>query len=171
MKPITTFVRDRRGAALAEFALVLPVMLALYLGMTELVQAFQAQKKATGVAATIADLATQDTSVTDATLAGIFTAGEMVMSPFPKAALRQRLAHVSADKDGVVTTDWTAARNWSGGAAAAVPDGMLGPNESIVVASIVYEFESPVDWFLPNGAKIKQTAYYRPRLSSKVEKK
>lgn len=41
----------------------------------------------------------------------------------------------------------------------------------MVVASIAYQFESPVDWFLPNGANITQTAYYRPRLSPKVEKK
>lgn len=171
MRPIGTFARDRRGAALTEFAVLLPVMLALYLGMTELVQAYQAQKKATNVAATIGDLVTQDTAVTDATLAGVFTAGEMVMAPFPTAPLRQRLTHFTADKNGVVKADWSASRNWTAAAAATVPAGMLAPNESIVVSNVVYTFDSPVEWFLPHGATITQTGYYRPRLSPKVDKK
>lgn len=171
MTSVRSLLRDRRGVAAVEFALLLPVMIALYLGMAELVQAYQAQKKTTDVAATIGDLASQDTAVTDAALAGIFTAGEMVIQPFDKSGLRQRLASVSADKDGNIVVDWTSARNWTGGAAPTVPAGMLGPNESVIVSDVVYDYDSPLDFVLSGVTTIKQRGYYRPRLSAKVEKR
>ncbi|MCZ3030309.1 pilus assembly protein, partial [Acinetobacter baumannii] len=51
--------RDRRGSALTEFAVILPVLLAIWAGMTELAHAIDEWRKLTLLARTVADLTAQ----------------------------------------------------------------------------------------------------------------
>src|SRR5688572_9758585 len=63
---IRRFVRDRRGVSVLEFALILPVMLTLFLGGTEVTQGITIKRKTTIVTRSLADLVAQDFSVNDA---------------------------------------------------------------------------------------------------------
>lgn len=73
---------DRRGAAAIEFALVVPLMLVMYLGTIEISAAVSVNKKVSRVAATVADLVTQQTTVKKVDLEGIMEIGEAILYPY-----------------------------------------------------------------------------------------
>lgn len=76
------FLRDRRGIAAVEFALVVPIMLVMYLGTLEISGAVSINRKVSRVASTVADLVTQQDSVTKDELDNIMEIGEAVLFPY-----------------------------------------------------------------------------------------
>ena len=80
------FARERDGVSAVEFALILPFMLTLYLGGSELGDGMAIQFKATLAARTVADLATQYTNIPDTTTMNqIIAAASTVATPYATA--------------------------------------------------------------------------------------
>ncbi len=80
--------RDRRAAAAVEFAVVLPVLLAIWAGMTELAHAIDEWRKLTLFARTVADLTAQgDTKnpISTTLMSDILASSTAVMRPFNTA--------------------------------------------------------------------------------------
>jgi Flp pilus assembly protein TadG len=142
----------------------------LHLGAVELVQGWEANRRASHVAAAVADLVAQNRTVTDADLADILRAGQVLMQPFTANNLGQRVASVSASSSGAVSVNWTATSNWNQGGVASVPAGYLAANESVIVTDIVYTQPALFGIALPSSVVIQKHAYVRPRLSSQVQK-
>lgn len=165
-----SFGRDERGAAAVEFALLLPILVALQLGSVELVRAFEAQRRIAHVAAAMADVVSQGKTVDDAELADAMTAGEVLIAPLPSQGLGLRISSLSADAQGRVSVDWTASRNWTQAGAPAAPAGYLAAGESVVLADVAYDYTSPIRFVLPDTIHFVRHAYVRPRLSSQVQK-
>jgi Flp pilus assembly protein TadG len=96
---------DERGIAAVEFALVLPLMVTLYVGSSEVTQGVLASRKMAIVSRTLADLvAQQPTAATspcataglcDSTMTAIFSAANAIMSPFSTAALSGGVASLT----------------------------------------------------------------------------
>ena len=160
----------RRGAAAIEFALTAPILILLHLGSVELVQAWEAQRRATHIAAALADLVAQNRTVTDADLSDILQAGTVLMQPLPDANLGERVSSLTANNFGNITLDWTASRNWSQAGQPSVPAGYLQANESVVVAEVTYAQTALFGLVLPGSFVIRKQAYLRPRLSNQVAK-
>lgn len=59
LRPLTRFLRERGGTAATEFALVLPVLIAAYLGAISSFEGFQARKNVTKASTTVVDLITR----------------------------------------------------------------------------------------------------------------
>ena len=78
---IRRFVRERRGISAVEFALLLPVMLTLFLGGTELTQGITIKRKTTIATRAIGDMVAQAINITDAEMQGIFQATAAVIAP------------------------------------------------------------------------------------------
>jgi Flp pilus assembly protein TadG len=76
------FLRDKRGIAALEFALVVPLMLAMYLGTIEISSAVATNRKISRVASTVADLVTQQDEVNKSKLEGIMEVGEALLFPY-----------------------------------------------------------------------------------------
>ena len=72
--------RDRRGVSAVEFALIAPVMMLMYFGMTELSQSMMAQRKADHIASSIGDLVAQSKSIDDTTMGDLFKIGNTIAS-------------------------------------------------------------------------------------------
>jgi Flp pilus assembly protein TadG len=167
---LATLGRCRRGAAAVEFALVAPFMILLHLGVVESVQAWEAYRRASHVAATLADLTAQNRSVTSADLTDILRSGSLLIAPFPAANLGERIASITANAQGTAQLDWAVASNWTAGGAPSVPAGYLQPGESVVVADVSYQHQALFGLVLPHALTMKTHAYLRPRLSDKVAK-
>ena len=115
---------DQRGIAAVEFALILPFMLTLYLGIVELSKGYMASQRMTLVARTLADLTAQQqqlqtggtTNITDSIISNIFAASGAIMSPYSTAQLKMTISQVllSNKADGTccqAKTDWTITNN------------------------------------------------------------
>lgn len=81
------FATDRGGVAAVEFALLLPVMMVMYLGVVEVSRAVTNNRKVVQLARTLADLTARG-NVTTASLDDIIAAKTAVLSPFDASGAR-----------------------------------------------------------------------------------
>ncbi len=104
LRAIVRLRRATDGVAAVEFALLLPLMLLLYLGSAETMQAVIAGRKASIVAKTMADLVAQTSvtgsgstasGMTDTTMGAIFNGAQVMMQPFATTGLKLTVSMVS----------------------------------------------------------------------------
>jgi Flp pilus assembly protein TadG len=166
---LKSFRRDQTGLAAVEFALLAPLMILFYFGMAELCQGYMAQKRMSHVTSMIADLTAQAQSVNQNDLNDIFNIGNEIMQPFSPTPLQVRVSSVTRGADGVVDVDWSFGRNMDDlEEPVTVPAGLIGNGESLIVAEAIYDYQSPVDQFLPGVTKLSRIFYLRPRVVDKV---
>lgn len=104
------FARARSGVAAIEFAFVLPVMLLLFIGMSQATIALSMDRKVTLLARTAADLVGRVGTVTADDLDGIMRAASVVLQPYDDAEVSIVLSSVVvADPDGAAGADPLAA--------------------------------------------------------------
>ena len=161
---------DERGVSAIEFAMLAPVLIAFYMGMTEFCQGFMAQKRMGHVSAMVADLVAQEEAITPAAIDDIFDIGGLIMKPFPTTTLHQRVSSVSMT-GGVITVDWSRA---DGMTARAVDSTMplaadlISEGESVIVAEATYDYDSAADYLMPGLTRFSHTFYLRPRTSDET---
>lgn len=163
--------RDRAGAALAEFAIVMPFMILLLIGFAEGLQLVETHRRVARAASSIGDLAGQVRTLNDAEFADLFVAGAMLMYPLPTTTLGQRLTGFSADSTGKVTKDWSvnAPQAYAGSAPEALPAGyVLTPNQGVVIADVSYVYKPMVKWILPTDIALQKRMLLRPRAADRV---
>ena len=79
--------RDQRGVSAVEFALLLPLMLTLYLGAVEISQAIGIDRKVTLTSRTVADLASQVSSLASSDMSNVLAASSAVIAPYDSSKL------------------------------------------------------------------------------------
>ena len=186
------FARAASGVAAVEFALILPLMLLMYLGSTEVTQGLMASRNATLTARTLADLVSQEQNnvpVTDAILSQAFTASNAIMAPFPSNALAMTITSVEFVADSNSPTGYDAKPRWiatqNGGAPrpcailtpvadgsspspTTMPKGVYAQG-SLIVADIIYTYRPTFGgaYFamnqIPSFLTYIHSAYMRPR--------
>ena len=165
------FARDRRGVSAVEFALLAPVMIAMYFGLAEFCQAFMAQKKVAHATAQVADLIAQTDSITKDGIDDVFGIGGLILTPFPSAPMKLRVSSVTRDANGVAKVDWSRGGGLTAlttGATVTIPTGMIANGETTIMSEANYAYSSPLKYFLPNATTFKNIYYLRPRLVDKV---
>lgn len=73
---------DRDGVAALEFALIVPLLLCLYFVTMEVAQAIDVNKKVGRAGAVVADLVTQQQTMSKSELEGIMRIGEATLQPY-----------------------------------------------------------------------------------------
>lgn len=170
---IKRFRRDDRGVSAVEFALIAPVMITFYFGMVETTQALLADRRAGHVASAIGDLVAQSKSVSSADITDIFSIGNTIMSPYSTTTLQMRVSSVTVNSSGVAKVDWSSGRGMSALATAStvtLPSGVASNGQSIIMSEVSYAYDSPIDYFMPNGLTFTRKFYLRPRKSDSVTK-
>jgi Flp pilus assembly protein TadG len=136
------FPLARSGVAAVEFALVLPVMLLMYLGMTEVTVAVNTDRKLTILSRTLADLTGRVSNVTDTDVNTIFGAALSVMAPFTSDDVKMRISSVVIrDNNGSpqARVCWSEGRNMTRRGAneiVLVPEGFDTPGTSFILAEV-----------------------------------
>ena len=78
-------LHDRRGVAALEFALVVPLLMAMYFVTMEVSQAIEANKKVSRIADMVADLVTQQQEIRKSELEAIMRIGEATIQPYNRS--------------------------------------------------------------------------------------
>ena len=78
-------LRDQRGVAALEFALMAPLLLSMYFVTMEVAQAIETNKKVGRVSSMVADLVTQQQTITKSELEAIMSIGESTLQPYDRS--------------------------------------------------------------------------------------
>lgn len=164
------FVKDSRGIAAVEFAFIAPVLATLLMGTVELCNALEANERVSGMAATIADLITQESNITTSGLSNVYAAGNAVMFPFTSTTTKIVITSI-VNKNSQNTVCWSQAQNGSGytkGTVMTIPGGLVTSNGSIILVETTFNYSSPFGKFIIGSVPMKDTFYAHPRLSTQV---
>lgn len=160
---------DERAVAATEFALIAPLMIALYVGVVQFSQALEANRKFNMAANQVADLVSQDDVVSDEDLYEFFTAGKVVMLAFDSDALNMRISSVRRRNDGTVDLLWSEGRGMQPLAAPpSIPANVLEDGESVVMVETEYEYATPILNATGYSWTFRDTVHRRPRRSDEV---
>lgn len=102
------------GVAAVEFALVLPVMLTLFWGLSEVTLAVNIDRKLTLTSRSIADLSSRVSLLSTSDLATIFSASSAVMRPYDSSSTQMVVTSVLVTVSGSTytgTVDWSCGKN------------------------------------------------------------
>ncbi len=100
-------VRDRRGVGAIEFAILVPVLLMLYLGALEITIGLSVAKRASRAAGSIADIITQQTSVTKSFLGNMPPVARAVFAPYGVTGLTLKVTGIAVDSNGKASVAWS----------------------------------------------------------------
>jgi Flp pilus assembly protein TadG len=169
---IRNFKKSERGVAAIEFALIIPVMLTTFFGVSEIANYILAARKVSNVASSAADLVAQDTTINTGEMNDILNSLNVILRPFDTSSATIRITSVVADPNtGNTTVDWSDARNIaprSPGSAVTIP--ILSPGQSVVMAEVSFRYQTLFGEYLTSGMTVSDTFYLKPRRSTKVER-
>jgi Flp pilus assembly protein TadG len=174
--------RDERGIAAVEFAVILPVMLAMFFAIVELSSGVAVNRKVTIVARTLSDLTSQSVSVTDSDLTGFFTAGNLVLWPYSTTPIRATITELYIDPTSSTAKVMWSKDNGSGtarvkGDTVAIPANLIAKdasnktmdNQYLIYSEIEYAYVPAVGYVMnKTGVTLSNNAYTRPRQSTCV---
>lgn len=168
------FVKARRGLAAVEFAFIAPLLITLFFGSVEVVQAVDCRTRVTDMASTTADLVAQSTYVSTADVDNIFGAANAILFPYPTAGTQIVVSSLVDDGHGGAKVAWSQAENTSPlqvGSSVTVPDGLIVPGSggSVILAQIKYVYASPTAGFLKLPIDMQDRFYSKPRRSVVVK--
>jgi Flp pilus assembly protein TadG len=164
------FVNDA-GSAAIEFALVLPLMISLIMGIFEVTRVMGAKMRLTAATQSIADLMAQRVNVTLAESTNFCNGARMTMHPLPGTALKAAVASVTKGVSST-TVDWN---DVACGGAATISNAItlataLIPNitDSTIIVQASYSYTSPISYVLAANYTLTATAYARPRNVARI---
>ncbi len=163
--------RDQRGISAVEFALLLPLMVTLYLGTTEISQGISADRKVTLVTRTIADLVSQVTSINNAGMTDILNASASVMAPYTTNGLVVTVTSVNIDANSKATVVWSDSFNGTArsvGSTVTLPTALVVPNTTVIWSEGQYLYKPTIGYVITGTLTLKDQLYMAPRISTAV---
>ncbi|MCA0423343.1 MAG: pilus assembly protein [Proteobacteria bacterium] len=177
---LRAFAGNRRGMAAVEFALVVPLLLTMYLGLIELTQALGHDRKSVLLARTLADVVSQSAGISNSDMTAIFNASASTMAPYSTNKLTMRVTSFTIDGAANAYVDWSDAKDL-GADNAYTPYGRCRVSNDLIPLSI----RSPRSWIVlsevkiqhiplfgtfiaPNGIEMVESLPMRPRVSNSI---
>ena len=170
--------RDERGIAAIEFAMIVPIMVALFIGSVELSQAITVDRRVTQIASSTADLVAREKAVTTAQLDQIMTIATILMKPYDTSKLKITLVSVGAKAtDNTITkVCWSynfhgGTHTYANGTVYALPTkDIIDKGGSVVVAEVEYDYTPLIfSHYMPGLTKLFDKFYLKPRVSSMIQ--
>lgn len=159
------------GVAAVEFALLAPVLIALFFGTIEIANGFQCRRQVVAMATTAADLVAQSTQLNNSDEANIFSALISILYPNTTSSASIILTSIIDNGKGGYAVAWSDAQNGTPhpvGSTMAVPAGLIPSGGSVILAEVTYTYHSPTSVTITGPITFSTSAYSAPRLSSQV---
>lgn len=161
------FARDRRGVSAVEFALVAPMMIALYFGCVEISDGVAVDRKVSLTSASLANLVAQSTSLASSDMTNIFNAATAIIQPYSSSNLKMTIVCLSIDANKNVTTKWTATGSNGGtGMSVSVPTDLKVPSTHLILAQASYAYKPIVGFTITGTLTLSDQMFMMPRISA-----
>ncbi|MBX3597803.1 MAG: pilus assembly protein [Rhizobiaceae bacterium] len=188
MKLLARFGADRRGIAAVEFAILMPLLLCIYFGSVELIQAIETNRKLSRASAQIADLISQNINTNKADIDAIMQIGTASLGSYNRSTPDFRITAIKMTDDAIpqATTLWTRNRvagSFSSGGKAgdpgAVPATFKAKNQVVIKVETSLAYNLMLAWDGKSASKygvagffsgipMTSTYYFRPRVGDTV---
>ncbi|UYO54548.1 TadE/TadG family type IV pilus assembly protein [Rhodopseudomonas palustris] len=182
---------DVDAVAATEFAIVVPFLLALFIGGVELANGMAISVKVSATAHSIADMVTQNTSLSTSSMQNILTGASATIAPYSisdssgKSLLTVTVSEVSSDANGNLTLQWSQSYNGatfgtgrtslSGLTVPTSLNGTVGnaanPNNqndqvSFIVGEVTYAYTPNLGFTISGTVNLTDTVWMFPRCST-----
>src|SRR5580700_10145332 len=131
------FAGDRRAVSAVEFAILLPIMIALYLGSVETTEGIAISQQVTLTASTVANLVSQSSvTITDTQMNDILAASSAVLTPYPVGNATVVVSSITINSQGNATVCWSNALNGAArpvGQVMTLPAALAVPGTSVIL--------------------------------------
>lgn len=171
-------LKAQRGAAVAEFAIAVPILMLIMLGGTEIARFVLLHQKLARAAVTMADLVSQAETISEGELSQLFAAVDPVMQPFGMGARGTVIvSSVTASGGNPARISWqrigggglagVGSELGTEGATANLPPGfVVRDGETTLVAEAYYNFSPLFTAGLVDAGTLYHRAMFRPRFGS-----
>jgi Flp pilus assembly protein TadG len=163
--------RDERAISAVEFAMLLPLMITMYLGTVEVSQAVGINRKVTITAHTVADLASQVTTIGDTDMTNLLAASAAVIAPYDASKLKVTVSGVQVDNNGVAKIAWSDTLNGSArtlGSTVTIPAALNSPGAFLVWGEVSYNYVPTIGYVITGAMNLSDQLYMGPRLGNSV---
>jgi Flp pilus assembly protein TadG len=168
---LARFAQDQRGVSAVEFAMLLPLMITLYLGSVEISQGVGIDRKVTLTTRTVADLASQVSSINNTDMTNMLNASTSVIAPYDASKLKVTVSLVTIDGNGNATVTWSdtfQGTKRAVGSAVSLPAALKVANTSLVWSEVSYQYKPTIGYVVTGTLNLSDQIYMRPRLSDTI---
>lgn len=172
------YARDKNGVGAIEFAILVPVLLLLYLGALQTTMALSVAQRASRAAGTIADIVTQQSSVSKSALSAMPSLANAIFVPYAISGMTLKITGIQIDSSSNATVLWSWEQDGTtayavGSVVTGVPAGLKKPSTFLVRAElgVPYQLISFGPSFLPAGMNtitMQRQYFYRQRTGTSV---
>lgn len=165
--PLACLARDHRGVSAVEFALLAPLMIALYLGCVEISEGVAAQRKVSLTSAALANLAAQVTNISQSDMTNILDASGAIIAPYSAAKLSMSLSCLKIDANKNVSVKWSVARGGSPlSGSVTIPDALKVADSELLYAVATYAYTPAIGYTITGTINLSDRMYMSPRISA-----
>lgn len=168
---IASLAGNQHGVAAVEFAMLLPLMLTLWLGTTEISSGIAANRKVTLTARTLADLTSQVTGLSTSDMTNSLNAAAAVIAPYSAGNMKATVSSVSIDANNKATIAWSVTKNGTThavGSSVTLPSALLIASTCLIWSEVQYSYKPTIGYVVTGTLQLKDQIYMRPRLSNCV---
>jgi len=180
LRKIRMFAVADRGVAAVEFAMILPIMLAIYVGCTEAGGLLITDRKVQSVAGAVGDLVSRtNKNLASEDLEDYFLASTSIMSPYTVSDLLQTVTAVKVSASGVPTVSWSV--EYAGGVmrnstrhrpedAFVLPQEMIdiARGQTVIATEADYVYRPLLGLFFDQSIGLHRSNFFLPRFGGSI---
>jgi Flp pilus assembly protein TadG len=164
---ISRLARDKRGVSAVEFALLAPVMIGLYFGCAEIANGVGTDRKVSLIAAALANLSAQTTTIAAADMTNILDASGAIITPYDATKLKMTVSCIKIDANKVATVKWSVTRNGTAASGTVtIPTALSVANSYLIFAQASYAYTPTVGYTISGTLNLSDQMYMTPRITA-----
>ncbi len=162
---------NRSGIAAMEFAVIAPMLIVVFLGGFQTLDAAMVYRKVTDTTVELANITSQYTTMSQTDVNTVLGAAATIMAPYPTVAMSIVLTEVTTDSNGNATVTWSQAFQGTAlaqGSTVNMPAGFDTPNTSYILVQSSYQYTPTVGTSIIGPIPISKEVPMLPRASASI---
>lgn len=174
---LKSFINDKEGTSAIEFALLAPLMIAIYFGTVEISKLLITKNKVETVAETISDLVAQSTTITTTELADIFSIATSTLSLEEDLEFNIVVTAINTQPNGEGDPEskviWSESKKGTKKQVVNtivndLPDGLARNFETVIMTELYYNHSAIFEFFIKGKKSFDRVFYSKPRYTASI---